>query len=79
MFNFGTSYEQVLYPKMAEIVTSNRQALVSINKPIQTLKNNLKQGDLNFENSEIKKKTRATVPIGDNLKTTTDKNYSEPL
>ena len=79
MFNFGTSDGQALYPNMAEMRTSDGQALVSISKPIQTLKNKLKQGDLNFENSEIKEKPIATVPVGDNLKTTADKNYNEPL
>ncbi len=41
MFNFGTSDGQVLYPNYANNGTSNGQAVVSINKPIQTGKNNL--------------------------------------
>ncbi|WP_198439790.1 hypothetical protein [Pareuzebyella sediminis] len=39
MFNFGTSNGPVLYPNPTNNGASNEQAVVSINKPIQTLKN----------------------------------------
>ena len=85
MFNFGTSNGQVLYPSNANIETSNGQALVSINKHIQTIKNNKnenKQQNLKKSNSnkiENDSKQKATVPYQDNLKTTKDKDYNEPL
>lgn len=40
MFNFGTSDGQVLYPYPTNNGTSDGQAVVSINKPLQTVKNN---------------------------------------
>ncbi|TYA89186.1 hypothetical protein FUA24_03350 [Seonamhaeicola marinus] len=85
MFNFGTSDEQALYLGRTKIETSDGQALVPILKHIQTIennKNNNKQQNfknLKGSNSENGSKQEATVPIGDNLKTTSDKNYNEPL
>ncbi|MBN4058081.1 hypothetical protein JYT34_01435 [Olleya sp. AH-315-K02] len=85
MFDFGTSTEQVLYPSCTNIETSAGQALVSINKHIQTIKNskniNKQQRlkNLNFKNSENKVKQEATIPYQDNLKTSSDKDYNEPL
>lgn len=39
MFNFGTSTEQALNPNRTKIETSIGQALVPINKHIQTIEN----------------------------------------
>ncbi|SIQ20175.1 hypothetical protein [Maribacter ulvicola] len=85
MFDFGTSTEQALYPSRTNIETSNGQALVPINKHIQTIENsknlnkrqNFKKS--NFKNPETKEKQNSTVPYQDNLKTSSDKNYDEPL
>ena len=85
MFDFGTSSGQALYLSRTNIETSNGQALVSINKHIQTIKNkeninkqkNLE--NLKSKNSETDNKQNSTVPYRDNLKTSSDKNYNEPL
>ncbi len=85
MFDFGTSTEQVLYPSYTEIGTSTGQAQVPINKHIQTKENskninkrkNLKNS--NSKNLESEEKQSVTVPYLDNLKTSSDKNYDEPL
>jgi len=85
MFDFGTSTEQALYPSRTNIETSTGQALVRINKHIQTIENskninkreNLKNS--NLKNSETNEKQDVTVPYQDNLKTSSDKNYDEPL
>ena len=85
MFDFGTSAGQVVDPSRAHIGTSSGQALVPINKPIQTLKNqknnikpqNFKKLDVDASGNRNKQKT--TVPYQDNLKTKKHKNYNEPL
>lgn len=85
MFDFGTSDGQALYPSRTEIETSDGQALVSINKHIQTIENNKnlnKRKNLknsNSKNFKTNEKQTATVPYQDNLKTSSDKNYDEPL
>nr|WP_121068875.1 hypothetical protein [Maribacter vaceletii] len=85
MFHFGTSTEQALYPSRTEIGTSAGQALVSINKHIQTIENskNLNKPKnfkiLNSQNSKTEEKQNATVSYQDNLKTSSNKNYDEPL
>ncbi|WP_304136722.1 hypothetical protein [Mesonia mobilis] len=85
MFNFGTSSEQVLYPNHTKNRTSSEQALVSIIKHIQTIeniKNNKKTEifeNLNFSKNENTEKLNLDVPNRDNLKTSDDKNYDEPL
>ncbi len=85
MFNFGTSTEQALYPSRTNIETSAGQALVSINKHIQTIENskNIKNQKIlnnsNPKNSETNVKPDTTVPYQDNLKTNSDKNYDDPL
>ena len=85
MFDFGTSTGQALYQSGTNIETSSGQALVSINKHIQTIentKNKNKQRDFknsNSKNLENIDKQKTTVPYQDNLKTNTDKNYNEPL
>lgn len=85
MFNFWTSDGQAADSSLTKICTSDGQALVSINKHIQTLtnkKNNNKQTDFkkseneNFKNGN---KPQADNQFLDNLKTTEDKNYNEPL
>ena len=85
MFDFGISAGQALYPSRTEIETSNGQALVPINKHIQTIENkkNINKRE-NFENLnskdfETEEKQNSTVPYQDNLKTSSDKNYDEPL
>ncbi|WP_345742910.1 hypothetical protein [Aquimarina algiphila] len=82
MFNFGTSTEQALYSNRTKIETSTGQALVSINKHIQTIENNKninKRQILENSNSENDENHLARVPYQDNLKTSSDKNYDEPL
>ena len=95
---FGTSSRQVVVHSSPKNETSSEQALVPINKHIQTIenKNINKQG--NFKNSNFidseNKKTKHLLshfrdnsnlpPLGeskgaDNLKTTKNKNYNEPL
>ncbi|WP_428743306.1 hypothetical protein [Tenacibaculum sp.] len=56
MFNFGTSDGQALYPSHTNICTSNGQAVVSIYKHLQTVKNNtndIKLGQPKNENEVI--------------------------
>lgn len=85
MFNFGTSDEQVLDPCCTKIETSNGQALVSINKHIQTIENNKNINkpenlkNLKAKDFKTKDKHPEVVPYQDNLKTSSDKNYNEPL
>ena len=85
MFDFGTSSGQVLYPSRTKNGTSSGQALVPFIKHIQTTENTKnKIKPENFKNSgfqdfENKKKQSTTVPYRDNLRTTKEKDYSEPL
>ena len=84
MFDFGTSSGQVVNQSCTNIKTSNGQAVVPINKHIQTIKNaKNKNKQQNFKNSNFQdsngNKQIATVPYQDNLKTSTDKNYDDPL
>ena len=85
MFNFGTSTEQALYPSRAKIETSTGQALVPINKHIQTIenpKNKIKPENSkisSFQDFENGSKPSSGIPYRDNLKTTKEKDYSEPL
>ncbi|MHA7830171.1 MAG: hypothetical protein ACX93O_03665 [Flagellimonas sp.] len=85
MFNFGTSDGQAPYPDHPKNGTSNGQALVPNNKPLQTIKNNKngykqkknkKSSFMSFENPD---KPNHAVPNGDNLRTIHEKDYSEPL
>lgn len=82
MFDFGTSSGQVLYPSRTKTGTSSGQALVPINKHIQTITNtkNINKRE-NFENSNFEngENQASSVPYKDNLKTSADKNYNEPL
>ncbi len=82
MFNFGTSTEQVLYPSRTKIETSTGQALVPKNKHIQTIENpkNLNKRQISENlNSENNENHLASIPYQDNLKTSSDKNYDDPL
>ena len=82
MFNFGTSSGQVLYPSRTKNGTSSGQALVPINKHIQTIEKNKNLNKRQFlENSDAENDENhlASVPYQDNLKTSSDKNYDEPL
>ncbi len=84
MFDFGTSSGQVVNQSCTNIETSNGQAVVPINKHIQTIKNAKNKNkprdfkNLNFQDSNGNKQN-TSVPYQDNLKTSTDKNYDDPL
>jgi len=86
MHNFGTTDGQLLYQSHTNIETSSGQELVSKTKHKQTVRNktnnNNKQQNLknsNSKNFKTKDKQNSTVPYKDNLKTSTDKDYNEPL
>ncbi|RNL90112.1 hypothetical protein ED312_06720 [Sinomicrobium pectinilyticum] len=85
MFDFGTSTGQVVYQSHTNIGTSNGQAVVPINKHIQTIENHKNNNKpQNFKNSNNQRsknnhKHSTSVPYQDNLRTSTDKNYNEPL
>jgi hypothetical protein len=85
MFDFGTSSGQAVDVSRTEIGTSSEQAVVSKNKHIQTFENNKNLNkpenlkNLIFENFETDGKRNGSVPYRDNLKTSTDKKYNEPL
>ncbi|KAB7530314.1 hypothetical protein F8C76_02055 [Flagellimonas olearia] len=85
MFDFGTSTGQAVDRNHTIIGTSNGQALVPINKPIQTFKNNTNGSKRRkikkkiFQIVETKGQQVPTVPYRDNLRTTEDKDYNEPL
>ncbi|MFD2101296.1 hypothetical protein [Flagellimonas iocasae] len=85
MFNFGTSDGQAPYPDHPKNGTSNGQALVPNNKPLQTPENN-KTDFKQKKNKKVKlsdpkkgAKVDGTSPNGDNLRTSGDKDYNEPL
>lgn len=85
MFNFGTSSEQLLYLTRTNIGTTDEQVLVSKTKHIQTGKNNTNNNkqlvfkNSDFQHSKNQNKQQAVDLYQDNLKTTTDKDYNEPL
>lgn len=85
MFNFCTSDGLAMDSSQTKNCTSDGQALVSINKHIQTVtnqKNNNKRQNLKNSNSKDLKnqnKHPAVDQYQDNLKTTADKDYNEPL
>lgn len=77
MFNFWTSDKQAVYSQCPK----NGQPLVSIYKDNKLYKDN-KQEDFqnsNFKDFKKKKKRESTRPNMDNLQTTNNKNYDEPL
>lgn len=85
LFNFSTSGEQVLYQNRTNIGTSSGQAVVPIIKHIQTrenFKNTYKHENFKNSNPQFLKNRDKPAPLvqnQDNLKTTTEKNYNEPL
>ena len=79
MFDFGTSPGQELYPDCAKNGTADGQAVVPKIKHIQTRENQLKRENEKFLNPTSDCKPLTTVPYRDNLKTTKEKNYNEPL
>lgn len=85
ILKFGTSSGQVVVHNRPKNETSTGQALVPIYKHIQTIENNKKSNkqknfkNLDFNNSENDSKRNSSVPNQDNLKTTKNKNYNEPL
>ena len=77
MFNFWTSGGQALYQSRP----NNGQALVSIYKDNKQIKD-FKEEEFKkskFNHSKKNSKHNPTVPYADNLKTTKNKNYGEPL
>ncbi|MDC6390501.1 hypothetical protein PP182_17560 [Maribacter sp. PR1] len=85
MFVFGTSNGQAVDLSCTKIGTSDGQAVVPINKHIQTLENHKNKNkrrifeNSNFQNKENEIKLKGTVPYRDNLRTSRKKNYDEPL
>lgn len=85
MLKFETSIGQAEVHNCPKNGTSGGQALVPIYKHIQTIENNRninKQENLKnseFNNSKNNNKQSRAVPYQDNLKTTKNKNYNEPL
>jgi len=84
MFKFGTSSGQVVEHNSTQIETSTGHALVPIYKHIQTIENkNINKQEnfknLDFNDSENDLKQNSSVPNMDNLKTSKNKNYNEPL
>ncbi|MCB0461135.1 MAG: hypothetical protein KDC81_00380 [Flavobacteriaceae bacterium] len=84
MFKFGTSSGQVVGHNNIQIETSSGQALVPIYKHIQTIENKNSNKQENFKNSDFNDSENdlnqnSSVPNSDNLKTTKNKNYNEPL
>ena len=85
MFNFCTTGELAMDSSQTKNCTSDGQALVSINKHIQTVtnkqNNNKRQNfkNFNFQDSKNNDKQQAVDQYQDNLKTTTEKDYNEPL
>ena len=85
MFDFGTSIGQAVDRHRTNIGTSTGQALVPINKRIQTTKNKTngekrkKMKKKVFEIEENNVEHFPIVPYRDNLRTTRDKDYNEPL
>ena len=85
MFNFDTSVEQDVNSYCDQNETSAEQALIPINKHIQTIKNkkNIDKRE-NFKNEnpfgfQTMDKPTELVRFRDNLKTGEEKNYGEPL
>lgn len=82
MFVFGTTDELPLDLSRTKIGTTDGQALVSKDKHIKTGINNtnISKQKINYKKVfEKGSKQNTTVPYQDNLRTSTDKNYNEPL
>ncbi|MCR9228786.1 MAG: hypothetical protein NXH90_15310 [Flavobacteriaceae bacterium] len=79
MFDFGTSDGQDLYLDRTKNGTADGQAVVSKIKHIQTRENHVKRGNENFRSDGFQDKPLGAVPYRDNLRTTKEKDYNEPL
>ena len=85
MLKFETTSGQVEVNSHPKNETSSGQAVVPLYKHIQTLENskNINKGEIlknsNLEDFENESKPPPTAPNMDNLKTTKNKNYNEPL
>nr|WP_313789995.1 hypothetical protein [uncultured Allomuricauda sp.] len=82
MFDFGTTPGQGLYPDPTHNGTANGQAVVPKIKHIQTRenhKNQDKRENENFLEANAHRKPLSTGPYRDNLRTTKEKDYNEPL
>jgi len=84
ILKFETTPVQVKVHNHPKNETSIEQALVPIYKHIQTKENKNVNKQGNFKKSELSdlennSKHSGSIPITDNLKTTNNKNYSEPL
>lgn len=85
MFNFETSPEQAMNINCDQNETSPEQALIPINKHIQSLKNKKnshKRENFNLDpsfDSQTIAKPGELVQFRDNLKTGEGKDYGEPL
>jgi hypothetical protein len=84
MLKFRTSSGQAVGHNSTQIKTSSGQALVPKYKHNKTVINNINSKEENFKNSDFKDsenngKRNSSVPNMDNLKTTKNKNYNEPL
>ncbi|MCX2681891.1 hypothetical protein OOZ15_18205 [Galbibacter sp. EGI 63066] len=82
MFNFGTSTEQAMNDSRTKNQTSAEQALVRINKHKQTIENHNKRQNFQKSNPQFLKNKNKPTPLvqnRDNLKTSSDKDYNEPL
>ena len=85
MLKFETTSGQVEVNSHPKNETSSGQAVVPIYKHIQTLENSINSNkreilkNSNLENFETDENTFPTSPNTDNLKTTKNKNYNEPL
>ncbi len=85
MLKFETTSGQVEVNSHPKNETSSGQAVVPIYKHIQTLENskNINKREIlknsNVEDFENDSKPTPTVPHTDNLKTSKNKNYNEPL
>ncbi len=85
MFNFGSSTVQEVSKSFTKKQTSAKQELIPINKHKQTIenfKNKNKQSVFDkssFHQVKNNKKPSEPIHFQDNLKTTSEKNYNEPL
>lgn len=83
MFDFGTTPEQAVYTDRPISGTTDEQAVVPKYKPFQTLENKTNKTKISKNSTkQILKETYQqgpTVPYRDNLKTSHEKDYGEPL
>ena len=82
MFNFGTTDELLVDTSCANIETTYEQVVVSKDKHIKTVRNNTNISKQKINNKKSFKKLdkqKAVDHYQDNLKTTTHKDYNQPL